>query len=84
MNFAHHIRMKFGTSHNEPTAYQIKQISVELVNGYRAGLIKSDSDVFVIVKKHCPSAGTFFYKSQDQSDLKTLLALALAVVNEKE
>ncbi|MEC7940128.1 MAG: hypothetical protein VX212_06245 [Pseudomonadota bacterium] len=84
MDFAYQIRMKFGTSHNEPTTYQIKQISKELLNQHRAGLIKSDSDVFEIVKKYCPSAGTCLYKGQDQSDLNTLLALARAVVNEED
>lgn len=84
MNFAHQIRMKYGTNHNEPTTYQIRQISKDLLNQHRAGLIKSDSDVFEIVKKYCPSAGTCFYKGQDQSDLNTLLALARAVVDEED
>ncbi|PMH25755.1 hypothetical protein BCU71_07845 [Vibrio lentus] len=84
MNFAYQIRMKFGTNHNEPTTYQIKEISKELLNQHRAGLITSDSDVFEIIKKYCPSAGTCLYKGQDQSDLNTLLALARTVVNEED
>lgn len=84
MNFAYKIRMKFGTSYNEPTEYQVQQIATELINKHLAGLIYSDSDIFDIVKKYCPSAGTYSYKGQDQSDLNTLLALARDVVNEED
>ena len=84
MNFSHLIRMKFGTNHHEPTVSQSQLISKDLMVKHRLGLINSDSDIFEIVKKHCPSAGTCIYKGHDQSDLNTLLALARAVINEED
>lgn len=77
MDLAYHIRMKFGTSHNEPSQNQLSAICREVASEYTQGRLTTLKDFGVIVKRHCPTAGTYGYKGIDNSDLNTLLALAL-------
>lgn len=84
MDFAYLLRMKFGTSPSEPTYAQLDKIAEDLVHASKLGQLNSQEDYFNIVKKHCPSAGTWGYKGQDSSDLNTLLALARVVAAEKD
>ena len=73
---AHRIKMKFGTSPNEPSEYQIQQIKAAIQTLVSKGASLSQSDFSSIVKKYCPSAGSYFYGGADTSDLITLLQMA--------
>ena len=73
---AHLIKMKFGTPPNEPSEYQIKQIKAAIQTLISEGVSLSQSDFASIVKKYCPSAGSYFYRGADTSDLITLLQMA--------
>ena len=77
MDLSHKIRMTFGTNPNEPNKSQLTMIAMEVKRAYDSGRIKSLRDYSEIVKKHCPSAGTWGYKGLDNSDLNTLIALAI-------
>ncbi|SPO54116.1 conserved protein of unknown function [Pseudomonas sp. JV551A1] len=79
MDLAYHLRMRFGTSHFEPNQTQLREISREVAFLRRHGINLDDRRWAELVKKHCPSAGTFGYRGADTSDLSTLLALALQV-----
>lgn len=77
MDLAHLIRMKFGTSMAEPTSSQLDSIARDVEALSRTGRSVELDDFRNIVSAHCPSAGTWFYKGADTSELSTLLALAL-------
>lgn len=73
---AHYLKIKFGTSHHEPTEYQLQQIKYAIQLIGKTGTTPSSADWYAVVKKYCPSAGTHFYGGADTSDLVTLLQLA--------
>jgi hypothetical protein len=76
---AHSIMMKFGTSGGEPNKHQLNQIIIDLSALQATGIHPTIDDWRKIVFKHCPSAGKYRYSGVDNSDLNTLLALALQV-----
>ena len=73
---ANSIKIKFGTGPDEPNEYQIEKIIQDIENIKKTGSRPSDSDWYSIVKKYCPSAGSYKYSGLDNSDLNTLLSLA--------
>ena len=77
MELAHLLRMRFGTSPHEPTPQQIQSISLEIRQLHRYGVPLDLAKWHEVVKKHCPSTGTWAYRGLDNSDLKSLLTLAL-------
>lgn len=83
MDFGHQIRVTFGTSHYEPTHDQQQRIAHDFLSAYTQGKLNSRQDCFEIVKRHCPSAGKYSYRGLDNSDLNTLLQLAMNTVKEK-
>lgn len=79
MDFAYRIRMTFGTSPHEPNRSQAFNISSEAVIYARSGNALDAAKWAELVKKHCPSAGQWAYRGLDNSDIRTLLALAIQV-----
>lgn len=73
---AHKIKIKFGTAPNNPRPYQLEKIKQDIQALVAKGKTPSKSDWAEIVKKHCPSAGSYFYTGADTSDLITLMQLA--------
>ena len=79
MDFAYRIRMKFGTSPYEPTSHQVFKISSEVVGYAKSGSVLDAAVWAELVKKYCPSAGQWAYRGLDNSDIRTLLAMAIQV-----
>jgi len=77
MDLAYYLRMKFGTSHAEPTPSQLQGIALDIARLHRQGVHLGAEQWFQVVKTHCPSAGQWSYRGADNSDFATLLALAL-------
>ena len=75
MNLDHEVRMKFGTSQYEPNQVQLTAICRDVAYEHNQG--RTLGDFAAVVKRYCPTAGTYGYKGLDNSDLNTLLALAL-------
>lgn len=73
---AHKIKIKFGTSSNEPTSYQLEKIKQHIQALVAKGITPSEKDWADIVKKYCPDAGSYLSKGADTSDLITLMQLA--------
>lgn len=73
---AHVLKLKFGTSHFEPTEAQVNEIKLAILAIIAAGGTPAESDWQRIVAAKCPSAGKYKYAGQDTSDLATLLELA--------
>ncbi|MBL0010529.1 MAG: hypothetical protein IPP22_04980 [Nitrosomonas sp.] len=73
---AHRLKIKFGTAPNEPTSFQLEKIKQDIKAFLAKGITPSESDWAEIVKKHCPSTGSYGYKGADTSDLITLMQLA--------
>lgn len=72
----HKLKLKFGTAPNDPNASQLELIKRDIRALIAKGVTPTWNDWAEIVKRHCPSAGTFIYKGADTSDLITLLQLA--------
>ncbi len=70
----HKLKIKFGTP--ELNTYQIESIKKDIKSLVARGVTPTESDWAEIVKRHCPEAGSYFYKGADTSDLITLLQLA--------
>ncbi|EHJ9977320.1 hypothetical protein VPH80_004643 [Vibrio parahaemolyticus] len=70
----HKLKIKFGTP--ELTNYQILCIKNDIKSLVARGVTPTESDWAEVVKRHCPQAGSYFYKGADTSDLITLLQLA--------
>jgi hypothetical protein len=81
---AYSIKIKFGTDRNEPNDSQIIQIVLDLSKLQALGLAPTLKDWAEVVAKHCPSAGSCHYAGADNSDLNTLLALAIQVAKKKD
>ena len=71
-DLAHKLRLRFGTSHSEPTDQQLNRI-VERLKSIKRLRVPSDADWNAAVTAECPSAGSYKYASQDNSDLNELL-----------
>lgn len=78
---AHSLKVKFGTSPFEPSDVQLHSILNEIEIVRLSGKQPSEQDWSNAVMLHCPSAGRFKYAGIDNSDLNTLLALAMRAAN---
>ena len=70
------IRVTFGTSHTDPTDFQLDAIIRDITNvqGIRT---PTPEDWHDVVHRNVPSAGTIFYGGEDTSDLNMLLVQIL-------
>lgn len=81
--FAHTLKIKYGTSPYEPTTEQVIHIC-DYINKIRSsGRFPTEQDWVAAVRLYCPSAGQYQYHGIDNSDLNTLLALAIQIANNK-
>lgn len=72
----HKLKLKYGTAPNDPSASQLELIKRDIKALVAKGITPTENDWAEIVKRHCPSAGSYGYKGADTSDLITLLQLA--------
>ncbi|MCH5532403.1 hypothetical protein L6205_25050 [Pseudomonas syringae pv. syringae] len=75
---AHTLRMRFGLPPAQPTDAQLANIKAAIKQIKDFGRTATQADLADVVKKYCPGVGEWIYKGADNSDLNTLLALALA------
>jgi len=75
---AHSLKIKFGLARNEPTLNQLSRIKRDIQLIQNAGGTPTYSDWEYAVLEHCNSAGTCSYSGIDNSDLNTLLRIAIA------
>lgn len=76
---AHKLKIKYGTAPNEPTDAQLALICAEINKIIQSGGKPTEEDWSDAVYRHCPKAGKYSYSGIDNSDLNTLLALAIQV-----
>lgn len=74
---AHALKIKFGLAPTEPTSSQLTDIQSAIRNIRATSRVPTDADWSAVVSKYCPTAGTHRYAGLDNSDLNTLLALAI-------
>ena len=75
------LKVKFGTGPSEPTVSQLKQICSAILKIHNSGKKVTEKDWSDAVYYYCPSAGKYKYAGIDNSDLNTLLALAIQAAN---
>lgn len=80
---AHSLKVKFGTAPAEPSDVQLSKIKNTILQIQSNGKAPTEQDWSNVVKIFCPSAGSWNYKGLDNSDLNTLLALAIQVANKR-
>ena len=74
---AHALKLRFGLSQSEPTFHQLAAIKAAIVQAQRVRGYATDQDWRAAVASSCPTMGQWAYKGLDNSDLNTLLAMAL-------
>ncbi len=74
---AHALKIKFGLAPWEPNETQLALIKNAIARIRESGRVPSDEDWYSAVASVCPSPGHHRYHGLDNSDLNTLLALAL-------
>lgn len=84
MELSHLLRMKFGTSPNEPTALQLRTIASQISRLHKSGVSVTLAHWAQAVQSNCPTAGQWAYRGVDNSDISTLLALAIKIVESRE
>lgn len=77
-SLAHALRMRFGLPPAQPTDSQLASIEAAIKRLKDLGRTATQSDWAEVVKNYCPGYGEWVYRGADNSDLNTLLALALA------
>ena len=82
-NLAHSLKIRFGTAPGEPSDTQLLQIKNAIQRIQSSGRAPTEQDWFNAVSLHCPSTGQYRYAGIDNSDLNTLLALAIQVANSR-
>lgn len=80
---AHSLKVKFGTAPGEPSDVQLLQIKNTIRQIQSSGKAPTEQDWLKAVTLHCPSTGQCKYDGIDNSDLNTLLALAIQVANKR-
>lgn len=75
---AHALRMRFGLPPTQPTESQLASIKAAIKRIKDLGRTATHTDWEEVVKSYCPGFGEWAYRGADNSDLNTLLALALA------
>lgn len=78
---AHSLKVKFGMGPGEPSDAQLLQIKNAIQRILSSGRVPTNRDWLKAVSLHCPSAGRYKYAGIDNSDLNTLLALAIQKAN---
>lgn len=67
-----------------PTRQQLTDIENDINDSIKSGKVLSKSDCRNIVVKHCGSTKMFVTKGVDNSDLNTLLSLAISQLDEED
>lgn len=80
---AHSLKIKFGTAPGEPTGAQLQLIKAAIQRIQSSGRTPSEQDWRSAVSMYCPSTGHYRYAGVDNSDLNTLLAMAIQVANKQ-
>lgn len=80
----HCLKVRFGLAPLEPNTEQLQKIKSAIEARARTGTRPTHNDWRDAVASACPSFGTHFYKGHDNSDLNTLLALAIEAAGRKE
>ncbi|GGJ51620.1 hypothetical protein [Pseudomonas avellanae] len=75
---AHALRMRFGLPPAQPTDTQLANIKAAIKRIKDLGRTVTQNDWAEAVNNYCPGVGERIYRGADNSDLNTLLALALA------
>lgn len=75
------LKIKYGTAPHEPTETQLVHICGAINKIIQAGKVPTEKDWSDAVHLYCPSSGRYKYAGIDNSDLNTLLALAIQVAN---
>ncbi|WP_369921940.1 hypothetical protein AB8E32_07025 [Marinomonas polaris] len=76
-NLEEFLRDTCGIENWHPTAQQLAAIEKDINEAIRSGKTLSRTECQHIVAKHCGSVRMLMLKSADNSDLNTLLALAI-------
>lgn len=80
---SHKLKIKFGTAQHEPTRTQLALICSTINKITQSGRSPTEKDWSDAVHLYCPSAGQCKYAGIDNSDLNTLLALAIQIANNR-
>jgi len=72
----HLLKIKYGLPPQAITQSFLANVKKDVLELHRLGQGLSEAGWEEIVKRHCPTAGTYCYKGLDTSDLVTLLNLA--------
>lgn len=76
---AHSLKMKFGTAPGDPTDAQLSLIKRDILKINASGRVPTEADWLEAVSRYCPQTGHYSYHGIDNSDLNTLLSLAIQV-----
>lgn len=76
---AHKLKIKYGTAPDEPTAAQLVLICNDINQIIQSRKSPTEKDWSDVIYRHCPGAGKYSYSGIDNSDLNTLLALAIQI-----
>ena len=71
------LKIRFGTAPNEPDSSQIDHILHAISSIASTGREPTEQDWANAVARFCPSTDSYHYSGLDNSDLNTLLALAI-------
>lgn len=75
--FAHSLKMQYGLGPGEPTKTQLAAIKAAITRIRQSGRLPTEQDWIAAVASACLTMGQWKYAGIDNSDLNTLLALAL-------
>lgn len=81
---SHALKMRFGLKPGEPKTYQLQAITARIRGIKSAGRVPSYEDWRAAVAAVCPSFQTCVYAGVDNSDLNTLLTLAILSAGAKK
>ncbi|WP_175891405.1 hypothetical protein [Burkholderia cepacia] len=74
------LKLRFRLAPAEPTTQQLSRIKAAISDVIASGRLPTDNDWYRAVAANCSSTGKYVYGGVDNSDLNTLLALALQTV----
>lgn len=76
-DLAHALKLKYGLPPMGPTSEQLEQIKQYVYAIHSSGRTPTESDWRFAVYRYCPGAGSWKYAGLDNSDLNTLLTVAM-------
>lgn len=79
----HSLKIRYGLAPWEPTEVQLGSIKAAIARVTQSGRSPTAEDWHSAVVATCPSAGQHRYSGVDNSDLNTMLALALLAAGGK-